>query len=74
MHTAKQYSEYQAAVDPVISLYKKKKDNIGDFKNAGQEWPSADMPENVNVYDLTNNIGWVNVGIDNVTPPRRVCC
>jgi hypothetical protein len=54
-----------------------------DFKNAGQEWQPAGTPEEVRVYDfidpqlgkvapygvydLTQNSGWVNVGIDHDT-------
>ena len=82
-HIAKTVAEYQAAGDPVISVDTKKKENVGDFKNAGQEWQPAGMPEEVRVYDfidpvlgkvapygvydLTNNTGWVNVGIDHDT-------
>jgi len=79
-HIAKTVADYQAARDPVISVDTKKKELIGDFKNAGKEWQSAGTPEEVRVidpqlgkvapygvYDLTNNNGWVNVGIDHDT-------
>ena len=78
-----QVSDYQAAGDPVISVDTKKKELIGDFKNAGKEWQPAGTPEQVRVhdfidpelgkvapygvYDLTANTGWVNVGIDHDT-------
>jgi len=82
-HISETVAIYQAAGDPVISVDTKKKENIGDFKNAGQEWQPAGIPEEVRVYDfidpvlgkvspygvydLTNNTGWVNVGIDHDT-------
>ncbi len=82
-HISEIVAIYQAAGDPVISVDTKKKENVGDFKNAGQEWQPAGMPEEVRiydfidpvqgkvspygVYDLTNNTGWVNVGIDHDT-------
>jgi hypothetical protein len=61
----------------------KKKELIGDFKNAGREWQPAGKPEAVRVhdfidselgkvapygvYDVTANEGWVSVGIDHDT-------
>jgi hypothetical protein len=72
-----------AEQQPVISVDTKKKELVGDFKNAGREWrPRAD-PEEVRVhdflikdlgravpygiYDLAANAGWVSVGIDHDT-------
>ncbi len=68
---------------PVISVDTKKKELVGDFKNAGQEWRPKGEPEKVRVhdfkikelgkvspygvYDLTSNNGWVSVGIDHDT-------
>ena len=68
---------------PVISVDTKKKEIVGDFKNAGQEWRPKGFPERVRVhdfmipelgkavpygvYDLTRNAGWVSVGIDHDT-------
>jgi hypothetical protein len=68
---------------PVISVDTKKKELVGDFKNAGREWRPQGSPEEVRVhdfliaelgravpygvYDLAANTGWVNVGIDNDT-------
>ena len=82
-HIAKEVAAYQAAGDPVISVDTKKKELVGDFKNAGQEWQPAGQPEQVRVYDfidpqlgkvapygvydLTTNTGWVSVGIDHDT-------
>ena len=82
-HIAKTVADYQAARDPVISVDTKKKELIGDFKNAGSEWQPTGKPEEVRVYDfidpelgkvapygvydVTANTGWVNVGIDHDT-------
>lgn len=82
-HIARTVAEYQAAGDPVISVDTKKKELIGDFKNAGKEWQPKGEPEEVRVhdfidhelgkvapygvYDLTTNTGWVSVGIDHDT-------
>ena len=68
---------------PVISVDTKKKELVGDFKNAGREWRKQGEPEEVRVhdflieelgravpygiYDLAANEGWVSVGIDNDT-------
>jgi transposase len=68
---------------PAISVDTKKKELVGDFKNAGREWRPAGDPEQVRVhdfldkqlgkaipygvYDILNNQGWVNVGIDHDT-------
>ena len=68
---------------PAISVDTKKKELVGDFKNAGREWrPKADpepvlvhdflIPEQgkaipYGVYDLKRNEGWVSVGIDQDT-------
>jgi hypothetical protein len=68
---------------PVVSVDTKKKELLGDFKNSGSEWQSKGEPEEVRihdfqdpelgkaipygVYDVTNNQGWVSVGIDHDT-------
>ena len=68
---------------PAISVDTKKKELVGDFKNAGRAWRKQGDPEEVRVhdflikelgravpygvYDLAANTGWVNVGIDNDT-------
>jgi transposase len=69
--------------EPVISVDAKKKELIGDFKNAGREWQPEGQPEPVRVYDflipelgrdtpygiydMAGNAGWVNVGTDHDT-------
>jgi hypothetical protein len=74
---------FQKAKQPVVSVDTKKKENLGNFKNNGNEWQPAGEPEEVRakdfpdkrlgkaipygVYDLTCNQGWVSVGIDHDT-------
>jgi transposase len=74
---------FQNRYQPVISVDTKKKELVGDFKNNGREWRPQDEPEVVRVhdfqdpalgkaipygvFDLTNNQGWVSVGIDHDT-------
>jgi transposase len=71
------------AGEPVISVDAKKKELVGDFKNAGREWRPEGDPEPVRVYDfiipelgrvtpygifdMARNAGWVNVGTDHDT-------
>jgi hypothetical protein len=82
-HIAQAVAQCQRQGQPVISVDTKKKELIGDFKNAGQEWQPAGQPEEVRthdfideqlgkvapygVYDVTANEGWVGVGIDHDT-------
>jgi hypothetical protein len=69
---------------PVISVDTKKKELVGNFKNAGQEWQPGGEPELVDVhdfpgdavgkaipygiYDVAANDGFVSVGVDHDTP------
>jgi hypothetical protein len=78
-----QVRRLQKRGQPVVSVDTKKKELIGDFKNSGQEWQPQGQPEEVRVhdfqdptlgkaipygvYDVTNNQGWVSVGIDHDT-------
>jgi len=64
---------------PVISVDTKKKELVGDFKNAGREWQPTGIPEPVRVhdfpgdavgkaipygvYDMARNEAWVSVGV-----------
>jgi hypothetical protein len=41
-----------AAQEPVISVDTKKKELVGDFKNAGREWRPQGQPEEVRVHDF----------------------
>ena len=68
---------------PVISVDTKKKELVGDFKNAGREWRPQGDPEEVRVhdfllpelgravpygiYDPAANAGWVGVGVNHDT-------
>jgi hypothetical protein len=68
---------------PVISVDAKKKELIGNFKQNGKVWRPKGEPELVKVYDFIDkklgkatpygvydvkqNLGWVNVGIDHDT-------
>jgi Rhodopirellula transposase DDE domain len=68
---------------PVISVDTKKKELVGDFKNAGRAWRPRGNPEEVRVhdflqpelgravpyglYDLAANAGWVSVGMNHDT-------
>ena len=69
---------------PFVSVDTKKKELVGNFKNAGVEWQPKDEPELVDVddfpsdavgkaipygvYDVANKSGFVNVGTDHDTP------
>lgn len=82
-HINKQVQAFQKRGQPVVSVDAKKKELIGDFKNAGREWHPQGQPVKVRskdfvdkhlgkgipygVYDLTANNGWVSVGIDHDT-------
>jgi hypothetical protein len=68
---------------PVISVDTKKKELIGNFRNAGQQWREKASAERVaghdfpdpslpraypyGIYDLARNTGFVNVGTDHDT-------
>ena len=72
-----------AAGEPAISVDTKKKELVGDFKNAGREYRPKGQPEPVRVhdflipelgraapygvYDIGDNAGWVSLGIDHDT-------
>jgi DDE family transposase len=74
---------FQAAGQPAISVDTKKKELVGDFKNAGREVRPKGDPEPVRVhdfvipelgkvapygvYDIAANTGWINLGITHDT-------
>ena len=82
-HIHEQVKTFQTAGQPVVSVDTKKKELVGDFKNAGREWQPKGEPERVRtydfvdpqlgkvatygVYDPTRNEAWVSVGIDHDT-------
>ena len=78
-----QATAFQNQKQPVISVDTKKKELVGEFKNAGQEWQRQSDPVKVQghdftdqklgkenpygVYDQNANVGWVSVGTDHDT-------
>jgi len=75
--------DFLATGDPVISVDTKKKENVGNYANAGKERAPRGQPVEVNmhdfpdkekgkvapygIYDLAKNEGWMSVGIDHDT-------
>ncbi|GAA2568876.1 hypothetical protein GCM10010398_68470 [Streptomyces fimbriatus] len=47
-----QARDHRDAGDPVISVDSKKKELIGDYKNAGQQWRPAGQPVKVKTHDF----------------------
>jgi hypothetical protein len=82
-HINRKVRSFQRRGQPVVSVDTKKKELVGNYKNAGQEWhPQGAAPpvkakdfadkelgkvSPYGVYDLTANEGWVNVGITHDT-------
>lgn len=82
-HSNASIRRFQQRGQPVISVDTKKKELIGAFKNGGREWQPKGQPEEVKVhdfldptlgkaipygvYDLSENQGWISVGIDHDT-------
>ncbi|MDP3012856.1 MAG: ISAzo13 family transposase [Candidatus Subteraquimicrobiales bacterium] len=82
-HINKIAATFLAANHPVISVDCKKKEVLGNIKNAGRDWLPSKEPTKVKVYDFIdkelgkaipygvydvgNNEGWVSVGINNDT-------
>jgi hypothetical protein len=82
-HISDKSREFQTSRQPVISVDTKKKELVGDFKNNGRELRPKGDPEKVRVhdfvipalgraapygvYDVTQNAGWVSVGVDHDT-------
>lgn len=87
-HISATVRRFQRRGQPVISVDTKKKELVGNFRNAGQEWQPKGNPEQVKVhdfpddavgkaipygvYDLTRNEAWVSVGRDHDTPAFAV--
>jgi hypothetical protein len=51
-HINERVLEFQAAQQPVISVDTKKKELIGNFKNAGSDYRPQGSPQRVNVHDF----------------------
>ena len=80
--------QFQRRGQPVISVDTKKKELVGNFRNAGGEWQPKGVPEKVlvhdfpsdasgkaipyGVYDMARNEAWVSVGRDHDTPAFAV--
>jgi hypothetical protein len=85
-YIAAQRQRFQANKLPIISVDTKKKELIGNFKNAGQAWGRAaeavnvhDFPQDAlaravpyGIYDLSHNRGTVYVGLSADTPQFAV--
>jgi hypothetical protein len=82
-HINRQVRSFQEQGQPVVSVDTKKKEWVGDFKNAGREWQPEGAPEEVRMYDFADkrlgkviprgvydptwDEGWVSVGVDHDT-------
>ena len=82
-HIADMVQTFQARGQPVISVDTKKKELVGEFRIAGREWQPTGEPVEVRihdfidkdlgkaihygVYDVTEDQGWVSVGMDHDT-------
>ncbi len=82
-YIAGQTQSFQQRGQPVVSVDAKKKEPVGEFKNAGREWQPQGSPELVNLHDFPDkergkglpygvyeeggNRGWVSVGVDHDT-------
>jgi len=85
-HIEAEKARHRQAHQPIISVDTKKKELIGDFKNAGRDWcrqaevvgvhdfPSAALGRSVpyGVYDVDRNHGFVRVGTSADTPQFAV--
>jgi hypothetical protein len=85
-----QAKQHQAVGDPVVSVDTKKKELVGEFRNAGRQWRRTGEPVEVathdfpdpqlgkaipyGIYDLAANTGWVGVGTDHDTAAFAVAC
>jgi hypothetical protein len=74
---------FQARGSAAISVDTKKKELVGNYRNAGREWTPKGIPLEVEaydfidedkgkaipygIYDTSHNLGWVNVGTDHDT-------
>ena len=82
-YISQKVKDFQANNQPVISVDTKKKENIGNYKNIGQEYclqgkatevkvydfvdPVTGKASPYGIYDITKNNGWVSVGISSDT-------
>jgi hypothetical protein len=82
-HISRRVVAFQRRCQPVVSVDTKKKELVGNYRNSGREWEPKGRPRRVKskdfpdkdlgkvipygVYDPTDNVGWVGVGIDHDT-------
>jgi len=82
-YISSQVKQFSLDGDPVISVDAKKRELVGEFKNAGRTWRKSGDPKDVNVfdfrshaigiaipygtYDVQRNEGFVNVGVSRDT-------
>ena len=82
-HINAEVLRFQEQEQPVLSIDTKKKEWVGEFKNAGSDYRPTGCPDLVNthdfmdqdlgkaiphgIYDLGANTGWVTVGVDSDT-------
>ena len=82
-HINDQVRKALAAKRPVISVDTKKKEILGNYRNAGRQWQKAKSPQRVpvhdfpdpsvpraypyGIYDVGRTTGFVNIGIDHDT-------
>jgi hypothetical protein len=87
-YIAAQAREHLAAGQPVISVDAKKKEQVGEYAQAGREWRPKGSPARVRdhsfedeqgghaipygIYDVGANTGFVNVGTDHNTAALAV--
>ncbi len=85
-YLARQKRAFLARGLPIISVDTKKKELVGNFKNAGRVWSqrplavndhdfrsqAAGMATPYGIYDLAGNCGWVFVGTSHDTPEFAV--
>jgi hypothetical protein len=82
-HINAEVTRFQALEQPAVSVDTKKKELVGDFKNAGSDYRLTGCPDLVRthdfmdkelgkavphgIYDIGANTGWVTVGVDSDT-------
>jgi hypothetical protein len=82
-HINQKVRSFQRRGQAVVSVDTKKKELVGNYRNAGEEWQPKGRPQRVKskdfpdkelgkvapygVYDLSENEGWVSVGITHDT-------
>jgi hypothetical protein len=82
-HINRRVCSFQRRGQPVVSMDTKKKEIVGNYRRSGREWEPRGQPHRVKskdfpdkelgkvapygVYDLTEDEGWVSVGVDHDT-------